>query len=75
MALNLQHLSVLAFANGFTLWHYKSVDDDPRKDGFFNNAHDMMQKNDIIFALSDFYKGVLIVHENKNGNVVVKEFF
>ena len=26
MAYNAAHLSVLAYANGFTLWHYKTAD-------------------------------------------------
>lgn len=74
MALILSDLSVLAYANNFTLWHYKSENDDPRADNYFNRSSDMMNNNDLILCLSGQFKGILIVHSTESGHVVVKEF-
>ncbi len=53
MAFTIRDLSVLAYARGFTLWHYKAgtatlaeVDGA----GFFNDAADMMPPGDIIMV-------------------------
>lgn len=50
MALKLTDLSVLAYANNFTLWHYKTVDAAVTGAGYFNNAADIMRVNDLIIA-------------------------
>lgn len=50
MALALSELSVLAYANNFTLWHYKTADSAVTGTGYFNNASDMMRVNDLIIA-------------------------
>ena len=50
MALALSELSVLAYANNFTLWHYKTTDAAVTGAGYFNNASDMMRANDLIIA-------------------------
>ena len=50
MALKLHDLSVLAYANNFTLWHYKTVDTAVTGTGYFNNGADMMHVNDLIIA-------------------------
>jgi hypothetical protein len=50
MALALSELSVLAYANNFTLWHYKTADAAVTGAGYFNNASDMMRQNDLIIA-------------------------
>jgi hypothetical protein len=52
MAFELKNLSVLAYANGFTLWHYTTPDaaaavDD---DGYFDAAGDMLRQGDMILA-------------------------
>ncbi len=46
-------LSVLAYANNFTLWHYTSVDTDVTTTGYFNTAVDMLRVNDLIIANID----------------------
>lgn len=74
MALILNDLSVLAYAKKFTLWHYKSENDDPRIDGYFNKSSDVMNENDLLLALTSKFKGMLIVHSIESGHVVVKEF-
>jgi hypothetical protein len=53
MTLTLRNLSVLAYANGFTLWHYRAGDealsalDD---NGFFGPAADLIAPGDIVMA-------------------------
>lgn len=53
MALTLSNLSVLAYANNFTLWHYTTADDAVTGGGYFNNAADMMNVGDLIIANVD----------------------
>jgi hypothetical protein len=53
MAFSVRHLSVLAYANGFTLWHYKAptevLETIAAKD-FFADAADMMTTGDIVMV-------------------------
>ena len=50
--LKTRDLSVLGYANGFTLWHF--VTDDPaielQATGYFNEAADMFRPGDLIFT-------------------------
>lgn len=46
-------LSVLAYANNFTLWHYTTIDSAVTTTGYFNKAVDMMRVNDLIIANVD----------------------
>jgi hypothetical protein len=51
MAFTLRNLSVLAYANGFTLWHYKAGADAIQKaneTGFFADAADLMAPGDMV---------------------------
>ena len=53
MAFALRNLSVLAYANGFTLWHYKAGRDSlasVTRDGFFSAASDMLSTGDILMV-------------------------
>ncbi|MBI1243607.1 MAG: hypothetical protein GC202_01250 [Alphaproteobacteria bacterium] len=52
MAFELKNLSVLAYANGFTLWHYTTPDAAANVDdaGYFNSAADMLRAGDMILA-------------------------
>jgi cell wall-associated NlpC family hydrolase len=52
MAYLSKNLSVLAYANGFTLWHYTTTETAATVDssGYFNNASDMLRVGDIIIA-------------------------
>lgn len=47
-----QNLSVLAYANRFTLWHYRTVEKD-FPDGYFDNMADMLRENDMLIACTD----------------------
>ena len=49
MAFETKDLSVLAYANGFTLWHYKTPDAELAA-GYFDEAADMLRSGDIIVA-------------------------
>lgn len=51
MAFSLRNLSVLAYANGFTLWHYKAGADaitQAGSPGFFADAADLMAPGDMV---------------------------
>lgn len=53
MAYNPNDLSVLAYANNFTLWHYITKDDSVTSSGYFDNASDMLRVNDLIIACTE----------------------
>ncbi|MGC9270709.1 hypothetical protein [Acidiphilium sp.] len=53
MAFTLRNLSVLAYANGFTLWHYRTGDEALSaldSDHYFADAGDLIAPGDIIMA-------------------------
>jgi hypothetical protein len=52
MAFTLRNLSVLAYAQGFTLWHYKAEDelDAVGHTGFFDSAADMVSAGDMMMV-------------------------
>jgi hypothetical protein len=53
MAFAIRDLSVLAYANGFTLWHYKAGNDSLAAvalGDFFSDASDMMAGGDMIMV-------------------------
>lgn len=78
MAYNSTNLSVLAYANNFTLWHYTTTDASVTTAGYFNAASDMLRVNDLVIAniatggspATIFY----IVTGNTNGVVTVATF-
>lgn len=55
MAYQSKDLSVLAYANGFTLWHYTTTDAATAVDGtgYFNAASDMLRVGDMLIANVD----------------------
>lgn len=53
MAFAIRNLSVLAYANGFTLWHYKTRVDDMTNvmsDNHMVAAHGMVTQGDMILV-------------------------
>ncbi|MDB5490897.1 MAG: hypothetical protein JWO78_746 [Micavibrio sp.] len=50
MAFDASNLSVLAYANNFTLWHYASIDNAATITGagYFNKAVDMLRVGDLM---------------------------
>ena len=53
MALDATDLSVLAYANGFTLWHYTTIDNSITIANYFNGANNMLRTGDVIIANVD----------------------
>ena len=53
MAYDPKRLSVLAYANGFTQWHYATPDDAVTGAGCFDAAAEMMRVGDLIVASVD----------------------
>lgn len=70
-------LSVLSYTNGFTLWHYKTVDlqTEVDADGYFNLASDMVRFGDVVMTNTDTEGtpsfGIYLVNANAAGNVGV----
>jgi hypothetical protein len=75
MAFKHENLSVLSYANGFTLWHYRTTDliADVDNVGYFNDAANVMRIGDFVFVNSGVglvpTHGVLVVVSNANGVV------
>ncbi|MBP5856263.1 hypothetical protein KAJ83_04535 [Marivibrio halodurans] len=79
MAFHAKDLSVIAYANGFTLWHYTTADAAATVDtaGYFNAAADMLRRGDMILANTDtggdFVTGMLAVSANDGIEVDVDD--
>lgn len=79
MAYASKDLSVLAYANGFTLWHYITEDVAAAVDtsGYFNDAADMLRVGDIVVANVDSAgtpsAGMFLVNANAAGVVDVSD--
>ena len=50
MAFASKDLSVLAYANNFTLWHYTTPDSSVITAGYFNSAASMLRVNDLMIC-------------------------
>lgn len=53
MAFVTKDLSVLAYANNFTLWHYTTIDSSVVTAGYFNSAAGMVRVGDLILTNLD----------------------
>lgn len=77
MAYNPTDLSAIAYANGFTLWHYRTSDEAAEIDnvGYFNPAGRMLRVGDFIFVNAGIgvspTNGVFVVVSSADGNVDV----
>ncbi|WP_430396954.1 hypothetical protein [Ferrovibrio sp.] len=75
MAYTPKNLSVIGYANGFTLWHYATPDSAASVDttGYFNTAADMLRVGDFIFANcatgGAATHGIFVVASNAGGTV------
>ncbi len=70
MAFELRNLSVLAYANGFTLWHYRAAAREVKsvkRQGYFDAAGDMLSAGDIVLISSPGGAGMLHVAAGRNG--------
>lgn len=79
MAFQAKDLSVIAYANGFTLWHYTTADTAATVDtaGYFNEAAGMLRRGDMLLANTDtggaFVTGILTVSANDGTTVDVDD--
>ncbi|MGZ8409429.1 MAG: hypothetical protein ACXWVS_05825 [Hyphomicrobium sp.] len=79
MAYNAKNLSVLAYANGFTLWHYGTTDTAAVVDtaGYFDSAADMLRAGDMIIGnvatASSPQAGIFVVRSITGGVVNVSD--
>lgn len=72
MSFSLRNLSVLAYANGFTLWHYRAGDEAMaalETETFFTNSGDLMAAGD--FVLASGTNGTRIGAMAKRGEALV----
>ena len=62
---SIRSMSVLAYAQGFTLWHYKGGEAalvDIARDGYFDTASDMLAVGDmLLIAAADGGKMMIVV--------------
>ena len=79
MAFQSKDLSVLAYANGFTLWHYATTDlgADVDSASYFDDASDMVRIGDMLLANVDTdgtpASGIYLVNANTGGVVDVAD--
>jgi hypothetical protein len=79
MAFKQSDLSALMYANGFTLWQYKSTDAANTIDtaGYFNSASSMLRQNDVIIINASTGGtatcGLAFVNANSNGVVDIAD--
>jgi hypothetical protein len=72
MAFATRNLSVLAYANGFTLWHYKAGKDSLEQveiRDFFSDAADMLAEGDMMMVSASDGGRVLCVAPLEMGAV------
>ena len=76
MAFDPLNLSVLAYANGFTLWHYKSAADAGNAvdtADYFLPAKDIVKVNDVIIYTATDRSGITIFNSNTGASVDVAD--
>jgi hypothetical protein len=78
MGLKLADLSVLAYANHFTLWYYRTDDKSVSTKGYFNHAADIMNDGDLIIANVDVndtpITALYVVSDSTPGAVTVRAY-
>lgn len=69
MAFAVRNLSVLAYAQGFTLWHYKAPGQTlaAANDGFFDPASDMLAPGDMLMISASDGGRILFVTRAHGG--------
>lgn len=77
MAYQSKNLSVIAYANGFTFWHYATEDTASIVDeaNYFDDAADMLRVGDVMLAnldtSGDLTTAFLAVSSNSSGCVQI----
>ena len=79
MAYKSNNLSALAYANGFTLWHYKTPDRTIEADGYFDAATTMLRVGDFVMVSLNTGETVksdmLVVTRNTGTDVQTRSMF
>lgn len=80
MAYKFRNLSVLAYANGFTLWHYATGDPmaDVLAPGYFADADNMLRTGDHIHVNADLSRCIhagSVVINRTGGQIVAQRFW
>ena len=73
MAFAIRDLSVLAYANGFTLWHYKTGKESlatAAMPNYFAEASDMMAAGDMVMVSGGLGAKILCVAAVEGGSVL-----
>ena len=77
MSYESKNLSVMSYANGFTLWNYQSADamSEIKDETYFNDAASIIRKGDMILTIANIKAtpepAVLCVSDVSNGTVAV----
>lgn len=77
MAYESKNLSIMAYANGFTLWNYQTADtlNSVESEGYFNDATSIVRTGDMILTVaenkSSISPAMLCVSDTSGGNVRV----
>lgn len=75
MAYESKNLSALGYANGFTLWHYRTTDPDVGAEGYFSPASRMVRVGDFILVNAGIDStpthSVVVIATNAGGAVAV----
>lgn len=69
MAFKHKNFNVIAYANGFTLWHYSSNEEtleEIEQDNYFGIAYTLMDNGDIIIITGKSGTGIRQVELNEN---------
>lgn len=74
MSFRNRNMSVIAYANGFTLWHYKAEPNETLKDivddtKYFTPIHTLINTGDIIIINAD-ETGIRVIDEIKGSELV-----
>jgi hypothetical protein len=78
MSFKNKNMSVIAYANGFTLWHYNAVIeqetfDNILEEGYFNNVKTLMNKGDMFLINATDKSGIaFLIEENPNVKLTTK---
>lgn len=73
MSFETRNLSVLAYANGFTLWHYKASADTQAEiaaQGFFDEGATMLADGDMVLVSASDGGRVMTVMSDRAGIAV-----
>ncbi len=76
MAFAIRNLSVLAYANGFTLWHYKAATDSLESINavdYFEDAADMLSGGDIMMVSARDGARIVSIAPGQDGSIATAD--